>query len=229
MPIPGSGEEFLRSFRLGDWLVEPRLGQISRDDRTVRLRPRAMEVLVLLAAADGDVVSRRQIIDAVWRTSFVSDNVVSQVVTELRQAFGDDARHPRYIQNVPRRGYRLVARVTDLDEEPPTGGQQPEFALASGHVTHPVGQGETVVGRGSAADIRIDLTEVSRRHARIVVQGSTATIEDLGSKNGTFVNGLRIAEPTRLAEGDEVQFGSAAARFRFARAGEPTQTAQVVL
>lgn len=227
MPFPGAAEDTLRRFRLGEWLVEPKLGQISCDRRTVRLRPRAMDVLVCLAASAGDVVPRQQIIDAVWRTSFVSENVVSQVITELRQALGDSARNPSYIDNVPRRGYRLVARVSSLDSGRSPAAEEPVFTLTSAYATHPLGRGVHSVGRGSDVDIRIDLFEVSRSHARIVVEGSTATIEDLGSKNGTFVNGRRISGPTRLAEGDEVRLGSAAARFRFGRAGEPTHTAQV--
>ncbi len=229
MPLPQLGDASLRSFRLGHWLVEPKLGQISCGERTVRVRPRAMELLACLAAAGGDVVSRQQLIDTVWRTSFVSDNVVSQVVTELRQALGDDARRPTYIQNVPRRGYRLVARVTYLEGEPVGGGQTSQFTLASGLATHALKPGGNLVGRGSSADIRIDLSEVSRSHARIVVEGGTVTIEDLGSKNGTFVNGRRISGLHPLAEGDEVRLGSPAARFRLELTSDAVRTAEVIL
>ena len=229
MPVPPLGHERVRCFRLGDWVVEPQLGQMSCDERAVRVRPRAMELLACLAASGGDVVSRQQLIDQVWRTSFVSDNVVSQVVTELRQALGDDARRPAYIQNVPRRGYRLVARVTYLEGEALGGGPASQFTLASDLATHALRPGENLVGRGSGADIRIDLSEVSRSHARIVVEGSAVTIEDLGSKNGTFVNGKRISGLQPLAEGDEVRFGSPAARFRFGTSGDATRTAEVIL
>jgi pSer/pThr/pTyr-binding forkhead associated (FHA) protein len=125
------------------------------------------------------------------------------------------------------RGYRPVARVTFVDGGAIHGVQAPQFTLASRLTTYPLRVGESVVGRGTGADIFIDQAEVSRRHARIAVERESATIEDLGSKNGTFVNGRRISGPQRLAEGDDVQFGSPAARFRFGVAGDITRTAEV--
>jgi pSer/pThr/pTyr-binding forkhead associated (FHA) protein len=74
----------------------------------------------------------------------------------------------------------------------------------------------------------IDRTEVSRCHARIVVQGTTATIEDLGSKNGTYVNGERLEAPILLTNGDEIWIGRSVARLRFLVEGEPTMTEQSV-
>ena len=103
-----------RPFQLGDWLVEPTLDRISRDGQFVRLRPRAMDVLICLALASGKLASKQNIIDAVWRTEFVSEHALTQVVAELRSALGDDARNPIYIENIPRRGYRLVAAVTPV-------------------------------------------------------------------------------------------------------------------
>jgi DNA-binding winged helix-turn-helix (wHTH) protein len=210
------------SFRLGDWLFEPTLGQISCGKRTVRLRPRAVEVLSCLAASPGAVVSRDRLIDAVWRTSHVSENVVSQVITELRAAFGDDARSPCYIQNIPRRGYRLVAPVGRLDQDASVLDDLSLYILAAAGIQFALVRGENLVGRSSGADLRINMTQVSRLHARIVVRGRAATIEDLESKNGTFINGERISKPTRLAIGDEIGFGPGSASFRFVLAGEPT-------
>ena len=72
--------------------------------------------------------------------------------------------------------------------------------------------------------VQIDRTEVSRCHARIVVEGTTATVEDLGSKNGTYLNGRRLLQPAVLADGDEIWIGRSVARFRFVAEGEPTAT-----
>ena len=101
-----------RSFHLGHWMVEPTLDRISRDGREVRLRPRAMDVLAVLALAAGKLVSKRQHIDEVSRTEYVGDHALTQVIAELRAALGDTARNPTFIENIPRRGYRLVAAVT---------------------------------------------------------------------------------------------------------------------
>ena len=91
MRQPQHGAATLRqAFRLGAWLVEPELARITRDGEEVRLRPRAMDVLVHLAMAAGAMASRRQLIDAVWQTEFVSDHALTQVVAELRAALGDE-------------------------------------------------------------------------------------------------------------------------------------------
>ena len=119
-----------QAFRLGDWLVEPTLDRISRDGNVVQLRPRAMDVLACLAAAGGELAGKWDLIDAVWRTEFVSDHALTQVIAELRAALGDSARNPTYIENIPRRGYRLVAAVTRVAASvPPTRDVSVPFKL----------------------------------------------------------------------------------------------------
>ena len=214
-----------RAFQLGAWLVEPTLDRISRDGRVVRLRPRAMDVLACLALEAGELASKQNLIDAVWQTEFVSDHALTQVIAELRAALGDDARNPTYIENIPRRGYRLVTAVTQVAElaSPVRDGSLP-FKLQGEDRDHPLNQGPNVIGRTPDADISIDRTEVSRCHARIVVAGTTATIEDLGSKNGTYLNGKRLQQTALLANGDEIWIGRSVARLRFLVEGEPTMT-----
>ena len=218
-----------RPFQLGDWLVEPTLDRISRDGQFVRLRPRAMDVLICLALASGKLASKQNIIDAVWRTEFVSEHALTQVVAELRSALGDDARNPAYIENIPRRGYRVVAAVTPVAASvTPVRDAALPFKLQSADGDHSLVQGPNVIGRTGDADICIDRTEVSRCHARIVVQGTTATLEDLGSKNGTYLNGERLERPALLGNGDEIWIGRSVARFRFLIEGEATMTEQTV-
>ena len=217
-----------QAFRLGAWLVEPSLDRISRDGREVRLRPRAMDVLVHLAVAAGTMASRQQLIDAVWQTEFVSDHALTQVIAELRAALGDDARNPRYIENVPRRGYRVVSAVTRAAAAPAVRDASLPFKLQGAEGDHCLNQGPNVIGRTGDADICIDRTEVSRCHARVLVQGTTATIEDLGSKNGTYVNGERLERPLLLTSGDEIWIGRSVARFRFLIEGDPTMTEKTV-
>ncbi len=218
-----------QAFRLGAWLVEPSLDRISRDGRELRLRPRAMEVLVQLAVAAGKLASKQDLIDAVWQTEFVSDHALTQVIAELRTALGDDARNPTFIENIPRRGYRLVATVTAVAASvAPAREASLPFKLEGEDGDHRLVQGSNVIGRTNDADICIDRTEVSRAHARIVVQGTTATIEDLGSKNGTYLNGERLQQPALLSGGDEIWIGRSVARLRFLVEGEPTMTEQTV-
>mgnify|MGYP001822858498 FL=1 len=98
------------------------------------------------------------------------------------------------------------------------------FKLETDEGNRRLSQGQNVIGRTDDADICIDKTEVSRCHAMITIQGTTAFIEDLGSKNGTFVNGRQIDNPTPLTNGDEIWIGRSVARMRFLIEGEPTKT-----
>jgi pSer/pThr/pTyr-binding forkhead associated (FHA) protein len=84
--------------------------------------------------------------------------------------------------------------------------------------------GTNLVGRDPDAAIQIDARGVSRHHARILVSGDAATVEDLGSKNGTYVNGRRITVPARLSEGDEIGLGAVCLTFRTASLASPTDT-----
>ena len=114
--------EFGAQFRLGDWLVEPSLNRISRGGSAVQLESKAMDVLVYLVGRAGEVVSHAELQDAIWQTEFVSYNTVTNRISELREALQDDAREPRYIETVPKRGYRLIAPVRcGASEEPDVG------------------------------------------------------------------------------------------------------------
>ena len=99
------------AFCLGDWRIDPALDRISRDDKTIKLEPRTMRVLVCFAERPGEVVSVNQLLDVVWKDLVVTPYSVYQAVAALRRALGDDPKDPTYIANVVRRGYRLVAPV----------------------------------------------------------------------------------------------------------------------
>ena len=99
-------------FRVGPWLVAPGLNSISSKGTTVRLEPKAMEVLLCLAKHAGETLPKETLFHAVWPDTFVTDDVLTHSISELRRAFEDDAREPRIIQTIPKRGYRLVAPVS---------------------------------------------------------------------------------------------------------------------
>jgi len=104
-------EDPLRTFRVGDWLAEPSLNRLVRGAETAHLPPRAMDLLAYLARHPGDVLARDTIIDAVWTEQFVGEAVLRRQIGLLREALGDDAARPTYIETIPRRGYRLIAKV----------------------------------------------------------------------------------------------------------------------
>lgn len=104
-------------FLVGDWRVSPKLNRISKNGQTVGVKHKSMEVLVCLADANGEVVSRNDIMDEVWPGMAVTDDVLTQSVVELRKAFNDDAMHSKVIETIPRVGFRLLARVAPLSTE----------------------------------------------------------------------------------------------------------------
>lgn len=109
-------------FRLGPWRVEPSLHRLvpaAGAGEPVQVEPKVLGVLVHLASRPGEVVSQEELLDAVWETRYVSEELVRRAVYELRKVLGDDARHPEYIETVARAGYRLIAPVLPAGEEPP--------------------------------------------------------------------------------------------------------------
>ena len=96
---------------IGDWLIEPKLGRVSRAGAVQRVTPRAMAVLVYLAEAGGAVSSRNEILDAVWPGMAVTPDALSQCLVELRKVFGDSPKQPGIIETIPKMGVRLVAPV----------------------------------------------------------------------------------------------------------------------
>jgi serine/threonine-protein kinase len=116
MPRADNAEaETAVAFRLGEWTVEPSLNRLTRGENSVQLEPKAMDVLVFLARHPGEVLPREAIIDAVWAEDFVGEGVLRRAITVLREALGDDAKNPSYIETISKRGYRLIAEVARAD------------------------------------------------------------------------------------------------------------------
>ena len=104
------------AFRVGTWLVNPGTGEISRGDEALRLEGREMLLLQCLAERTGEVVSVDELLNRVWPGVVVSPDSVYQAVASLRRQLGDDSRQPTYIATVPRLGYRMVAKVTKVED-----------------------------------------------------------------------------------------------------------------
>lgn len=103
---------------VGDWLVQPRLGRFVRGDVAVRVRPQLMDLLLCLAQRSGQTVSRDEIFKVVWQGQFVADSALSRCVAELRGALGDSPTDVRFIETIPKRGYRLIAPVSAAPSPP---------------------------------------------------------------------------------------------------------------
>jgi DNA-binding winged helix-turn-helix (wHTH) protein len=184
-----------------------------------------MDLLVFFARHPGEVLSRETLIDGVWSAQFVGEAVLRNSVAALRRALRDSADRPTYIETISKRGYRLIAPVTM--EGSPSSSTTPDdscFKITWDDEEIALAEGENLIGRDAGAVVRIDTPEISRRHARITVGGDVVTLEDLGSKNGTYRNGRRLEAPERLEDGDEIWIGLNLARLRFKVCDEVTKT-----
>src|SRR5262245_29848181 len=102
-------------FRLGDWVVHPQDGTLRSSGASRRIEPQVMHLLVFLASRSGGAVSKQEILDHVWKGSLVSDDALTGAIYQLRKALGDDARQPRFIETIPKRGYRLLVAAEAPD------------------------------------------------------------------------------------------------------------------
>ena len=118
-------------FRLGPWLVEPSLNSVSNNGTSLRLEPKVMEVLVCLSHHPGEPVSKEQLLQTVWPDTFVSDDVLTRSISELRRVFEDDPKDSRFIQTIPKRGYRLVAPVEPANAVFTKPLEQPSVSVAA--------------------------------------------------------------------------------------------------
>jgi DNA-binding winged helix-turn-helix (wHTH) protein len=117
-------------FRVGPWLVQPSLNTISNNGTRVQLEPKVMSVLVCLAERPGEPVSKEQLLKTVWSDTFVGEGVLTRAVFELRRVFEDEAKEPRVIQTIAKRGYRLVAPVTPVNGDGVISPRIPKSATA---------------------------------------------------------------------------------------------------
>ena len=124
--------------RIGEWRVDPDLDELSREGQTIRVEPGPMRLLLYLAAHAGRVVDVQVLLDEVWPNVVVTQGSVYQAIAQLRRFLGDESEHPRYIENLPRRGYRLIAPVAPWD-----------MRCAAATDSSPQAQGVTKVTNGS--------------------------------------------------------------------------------
>ena len=123
-------------FYIGHWQVQLQAGLISHNGETRRLEPKVMAVLEVLARADGAAVSRPDIMDAVWPNQDVSDDVLTSTVSSLRRILGDDRRENRFIETLPKRGYRLVVEIQFEDAPPSANSPAAQYSVKSEEVTN---------------------------------------------------------------------------------------------
>jgi DNA-binding winged helix-turn-helix (wHTH) protein len=189
----------------GDCVADFDARQLLVAGKPVHVEPRALRLLELLIAARPRALSKQELQDALWPKTFVTGRSLARLVADLRKALDDRGRVPRFIRTFHRFGYSFCAEAGPLTRP---AGQDSVFKLLWSDREIALQEGENILGRERDAAAWIDVYSVSRRHARIVVSGERATLEDLGSKNGTFLRGEAVTRPAALSDGDRLRLGT---------------------
>ena len=198
--------------RFGAFALDAGTRQLLRDGTAVHLSPKAFDVLEILVARRPNVVAKDVLLETVWPAKAVEEANLAIAVGEIRKALADDPKAPTIVVTVSRRGYRFAAPTSETDAAPAT--EYPRWWLVWNERTMPLREGENVIGRHPASTVWLNVSSVSRIHARIIADGRRVTIEDRDSRNGTVVNGKRIAAARQLIDGDRVTVGAEELVFR---------------
>lgn len=201
--------------RFGDCVLDSETRQLFVGGKEVHLQPKAFQFLELLVENRPKALSKGDIHDKLWPGTFVSDGTLTSLLAEIRDAVGDDARNSRFVRTVHRFGYAFCGQAQETSKRPSEGSRMRSvFWLIRGRRRFALPAGETIIGRDPGAAVFLDDASISRRHARIVVSDDGATLEDLGSKNGTHVGDRKIEAPVPLADGDAIRVGSVSLTLR---------------
>jgi DNA-binding winged helix-turn-helix (wHTH) protein len=200
----------------GDCIFDPDTREVFRAGQLQPISPKAFALLELLVECRPRAVSKADIHSRLWPNIHVSEANLANLVVELRAALGDEARKPRFIRTVARFGYAFNAPAAPERRRSAEASREPGFVyrFVWGRREISLDAGENLIGRDREAVVWIDDESVSRRHARISIGDGGASIEDLGSKNGTWVGGKKIRGPAALADRDVVKIGPATLTLR---------------
>jgi DNA-binding winged helix-turn-helix (wHTH) protein len=211
-------------FGFGEFVLDLERRQLLAGAKEIPLSPQALELLRLLLENRPRALSKRELHEHLWPSTFVLDANLAVLISDIRAALGDLARRPKFIRTVHRFGYAFTGEAVVL---PPLRAARAQPDLSCWMVWEnrefPLQDGENIIGRHPQAAVCFNLPGVSRRHARISIAGDPV-LEDLGSKNGTYVNGRRVTRPTCLNDGDEIGVGSVMLIFRSRPVASSTET-----
>jgi DNA-binding winged helix-turn-helix (wHTH) protein len=207
-----TGKEVMK-LAFGNCVLDLAARQLSRAGKVMPLEPKMYTLLEVLIQRRPAVVKNEELDEILWPKVYVARTSLTRLVSELRAVLGDTPRDSKIIRTVYKSGYAFGADVSTLGA-PAASISLAMFGLIWNDQLLSLNEGGQIAGRGEECELVIDAETVSRRHARITVRDGTAHIEDLGSTNGTSVNGQRISTPTELIDGCEISLGTAKLRVR---------------
>ena len=187
----------------GPFTLDVEGAELRKDGQKISVRPKCFDILVYLIEQRGKAVPKEELLEKIWPDVVVNDATLNRTVTELRAVLGDHADRPTYIETVARRGYKFIVPVATRAETKLVA----DFTLVYGDREFALTDGEHIIGRGADVAVPIFASAISRHHARVVVAGDRVTVEDLGSRNGTYVNDTRVEGCVELHAGDEIRIG----------------------
>jgi DNA-binding winged helix-turn-helix (wHTH) protein len=210
--------------RFGDCTLDSETRELFRGGHPAHVSPKAFRLLELLLEERPRALSKELLQKKLWPRTFVSEANLATLAAEARRAIGDSARGSTLLRTVYGYGYAFSGEASE--ESAASRALPPgRFRIVRDEEEIPLAPGESTLGRDAKASLRVDDSTVSRRHALLRVTAEGAAIEDLGSKNGTLVNGRKVgSKPVSLRDKDEIQVGSVFLTFRIVSPEKSTRT-----
>jgi len=197
--------------RFGEFVFDGARRELTRRNVAVRLPPKAFDLLQILIEQRPRAVPKDELRDRLWPDVIVDEANLKNLIGEIRAALGDH----KVVRTVQRFGYAFAA-----DEKPAL--ESFPARLMEGERIHRLNPGANLIGRDDSCTVVLAFGGVSRHHARITVEAGQCTLEDLGSKNGTFLNETRLNGITELHDRDVIRFDRVSLTFVSRAMSEPT-------
>jgi len=212
------------AYQFEDFTLDTSTRQLLRGASEVHLSPKAFDLLTLLVENRARAMAKGELQEKLWPSTYVLETNLAGLVAEIRRALDDAADNPRYLRTVQRFGYWFIGNVRESPDEGKAVTPRVRYWLIWEQRQIALTEGENILGRAPDAAVWIDAPGVSRHHARIRLEPTGAAVEDLGSKNGTYVRGERVTTSSALTDGDQIRLGSVVITFRVPPPAGSTET-----
>ncbi len=208
----------------GEFVLDLDQRRLFAGAREIRLARKTFDLLKLLLENRPRAMTKNELMAGLWPDTFVAENNLATLVADLRSTLRDDPHEPRFIRTVYAYGYAFTGDAVDDRPGRSIGKPCSGWSLIHDSREIALGAGENILGRAGSDVVVLDSPAVSRRHARLTIAGDQAVVEDLGSKNGTFVGPDPIHAPRAVQDGDRLRLGPVVVIVRSRRRLFSTET-----